>query len=166
MCSTFYNKHTSGMDCMKIYIGKFPIFGTLTSILTRLVWRNKAHEPVRYIKIDEQDTWSMDVTLAHIVYPLLLQLRLNKTGAPFVDMCDRPEHLIGTIPDPWEIDEFHHQAFDWVLTEMIYAFKSKTVEFAFDDVLQRDATDAHLEHYAKVDNGFRLFGRYYNNLWD
>lgn len=149
---------------MKIYIGKFPIFGTLTSILTRLVWRNKAHEPVRYIKIDKQDTWSMDVTLAHIVYPLLVQLRLNKTGAPFVDMCDRPEHLIGTIPDPWEIDEFHHQAFDWVLTEMIYAFKSKTVEF--DELSDSLALEALLEHNARVDNGFRLFGRYYNNLWD
>jgi len=82
----------------------------------------------QYVKIDTYDTWSMDVTLAHIVVPLLKQLRATTHGSPIVAYEDRPDHLIGTaLPDPssGDIDEFHHQAWYWALEEMLFAFESK-----------------------------------------
>ena len=32
------------------------------------------HPPIKYVKIDRWDTWSMDHTLAHIILPMLKQL--------------------------------------------------------------------------------------------
>lgn len=52
---------------MKVKIGKFPKRG-----LSRKL----------DVTIDGFDTWSLDHTLAHIIYPALLQLKANKHGVP------------------------------------------------------------------------------------
>lgn len=51
---------------MKIKIGGFP---------------KKGNRKID-IKIDNYDTWSMDHTLAMIIYPMLLQLKATKHGVP------------------------------------------------------------------------------------
>jgi hypothetical protein len=84
------------------------------------------------IRIDKQDTWSMDHTLAPIILPMLKQLKETKHGSPFVENDDVPEEL--RMPDGWyeseynkngETDEKFHERWDWVLKEMIYAFDCK-----------------------------------------
>jgi hypothetical protein len=47
-------------------------------------------------------------------------------------------------------------AWDWALTEMIFAFESK-----IDDDWFAQARDEE-----RIANGFRLFGKYYQSLWD
>ena len=112
------------------------------------------------VRIDKCDTWSMDHTLAHIVVPMLTQLRQQTHSAPLVCFGDRPQHLIGTVPDPakGETDEFHHDAWYWAMDEMLFAFESKLTEWTFDDLVFRDQE--------RISNCFRLFGKYYENLWD
>lgn len=145
------------------------------------------------VKIDKWDTWSMDHTLALIVHPMLIQLRDTTNGAPFIPFEDRPEHLIGTVPvrERGETDEFHHDAWQWALTEMIHAFDSKinddwqeqfwsgesdwSVEESDSDftkmvkgpnhTLECDM-DGMQKYQDRISNGFRLFGKYYENLWD
>ena len=83
------------------------------------------------VEIDPWDTWSMDNTLAHIVLPMLRQLKETKHGAPAVDMTDVPEHLrVNDVEsraywDKGETDEKFFERWDWALDEMIYAFDSK-----------------------------------------
>ena len=45
------------------------------------------------VRIDKWDTWSMDHTLAHIVLPMLVQLKESKHGAPYVYPEDVPTEL-------------------------------------------------------------------------
>ena len=68
----------------------------------------------QWVKIDAHDTWSMDCTLAHIIVPMLKQLKETTHGAPFVDMDERPEDLVGTFPNrsAGATDEFHFEAWD------------------------------------------------------
>ena len=49
------------------------------------------HPPIKYVKIDRWDTWSMDHTLAHIILPMLKQLDKEKHGAPYTNDEDVPE---------------------------------------------------------------------------
>jgi hypothetical protein len=58
---------------MKIKIGAYPKKGNRKKI---------------DIKIDGYDCWNLDNTLAHIIYPALIHLRLHKHGVPaeFVDV--------------------------------------------------------------------------------
>ena len=142
------------MECMRVRIGPYR--------------KNRAFN----IEIEPFDTWSMDHTLAHIILPMLKQLKETKHGAPNVDMTDVPQHLRVNDPESkafWttgETDEKWFERWDWVLDEMIYAFDCKAnkddVYMRFD-IEDRDAMDKEQE---RISNGFRLFGKYYENLWD
>jgi hypothetical protein len=136
------------------------------------------------IKIEPWDTWSMDHTLAHIVVPMLKQLRETKHGAPHVDDEDVPENLRSTSAPPkeneWDIDEFWFERWDYVIGEMLFAFESKLMDnwdaqfYKFEDAkdeplgikLVWSDHDGRMAYQKRMSNGFRLFGKYYEGLWD
>ncbi len=151
---------------------------------------------IRYVKIDPWDTWSMDHTLSDIILPMLRQLQTTKHGAPHVDDEDVPEHLRNeNAPkkeNDWDTDEFWHDRWDWVLAEMIWAFEQKVTDDAESQFFDHTAYDTgdtldvkqwcedvnnrvskikydeagHRAWQARKSNGLRLFGKYYEALWD
>jgi hypothetical protein len=148
------------------------------------------HPKINYVKIDKWDTWSMDYTLSHIIVPMLKQLKETKHGSPLVDDEDVPEglNLRSTEASPkeneWDIDDNHFKRWDWVLDEMIWAFEqnldydSENKFFDHSDVETKNHDIFGQIHKIKIDqeglkihhdrkkNGFRLFGKYYQGLWD
>jgi len=146
------------------------------------------HPKINYVKIDRWDTWSMDYTLSFIVVPMLKQLKETKHGAPFVDDEDVPEEFKSTSAPPkendYDTDENHFKRWDWALNEMIWAFEQNldtNSEDKFFDHEEWDPTEKDFNtslHKIKIDqvglkahqdrkaNGFRLFGKYYQGLWD
>jgi hypothetical protein len=146
------------------------------------------HPKINYVKIDRWDTWSMDYTLSHIVVPMLKQLKETKHGAPFVDDEDVPEELKSTSAPPkendYDTDENHFKRWDWVLDEMLWSFEQNldtNSEEKFFDHAEWDEKEKDFGknlHKIKIDqeglkihqdrkkNGFRLFGKYYQGLWD
>ena len=138
------------------------------NIFNRL-WFDERQQKIK-VHIDPWDTWSMAHTLAPIILPMLIQLKETKLGAPHVDDKDVPKHLRSTSAPPkendWDTDEFWFDRWDWVLDEMIYAFDCKANK---DDVFMRfDSTDQKgmKAEQKRISNGFRLFGKYYEALWD
>ena len=166
---------------------------------------DRIHPKIDYVKIDKWDTWSMDHTLAHIVLPMLKQLKATKHGSPLVDDEDVPEHLRSTAApakeNEWDIDDNHFKRWDWVMDEMIYAFEcqlddsweekywtgewGKTVWKESDHTYPNPVTGVMEKTYTmdndgnrecdwdglkleqtRINNGFRLFGKYYQGLWD
>jgi hypothetical protein len=142
---------------------------------------------IDYVKIDRWDTWSMDHTLANIILPMLKQLKEDKHGAPYVDDKDVPKELKSTSAPPkeneWDTDDNHFLRWDWVMDEMIWAFEQKTTDDAeskffehperiegekFEERIHRVKCDkVGLDAWQKRKaNGFRLFGKYYEGLWD
>jgi len=136
------------------------------------LWFDRRTGQKQRIHIDPWDTWSMDHTLAPIILPMLKQLKKTKHGAPQVDLEDVPKKLWPSKKELLEYtktgdtDPKFFERWDWVLDEMIYAFDCKAnkddVYMRFD-VEERDAMNAEQE---RISNGFRLFGKYYENLWD
>jgi hypothetical protein len=164
----------------------------LEPVCKMLQWiSERVHPRVEYVKLDRWDTWSMDHTLALITLPMLRQLQETKHGAPLVDDDDVPLSLKSTSAPPkaneWDTDDNHFLRWDYVLAEMIWAFEQKVSdddesEF-FDHSECGDVNDfikdptTHLskskvdwdglkQHQERKANGFRLFGKYYQNLWD
>jgi len=98
---------------MKIKIGKFPKGNTERKI---------------NIEIERFDTYSVDHTLAMIIYPMLLQLRENKQGVPN-EFCevggadyeqqDSFDFYKETYDECWKIGA---DRWDEVLDKMIWAF--------------------------------------------
>ena len=145
------------------------------------------HPRWTYIKIDRWDTWSMDHTLAEIVLPMLRQLQATKQGAPHTDDEDVPEYLRSHMAQPkeheWDTDSLHFMRWDWILAEMIWAFEQKVQDDAegqFFDHTPSNGLDPwdpeyvgpawdkenYIKWHDRKSNGFRLFGKYYENLWD
>ena len=91
-------------------------------------WYNQRQKRTVAITIDGYDTWSADHTLALIIHPLLLKIKENKKGSPFVDPEDVPEDLRPkTEPNDSNhyVDDTHHERWDWVLDQMIFpSFRS------------------------------------------
>ena len=136
------------------------------------------------VRIDHYDTWSMDHTLAHIVLPMLVQLHKTKHGAPWVDDEDVPEELRSTSAPPkkdeYDLDDFHFKRWDWVLDEMIWTFEQKARDdwqgdyYEYEDdssatfglKLVWEDREGQKAHQKRMSNGFRLFGKYYEAMWD
>ena len=161
-----------------------------------LNWIHDKKEQKIEVRIDPWDTWSMDHTLAHIVLPMLKQLKATKHGAPYVDPKECPPELqpkkqTKKQKDNGETDSTHFERWDWVLDEMIFAFESKlddSWEEQFEsgewDVQWKKLEDGNYQmvngpnhtrkhdwegrkaYQERISNGFRLFGKYYENLWD
>jgi hypothetical protein len=150
------------------------------------MWFDRRTQKVS-VKIDRWDTWSMDSTLAPIILPMLVQLKATKHGAPLVDDKDVPKELKSTSAEPkeneWDTDSNHFKRWDWVLDEMIFAFELKNRDHWEGDYYgpyiksedKRELFGGRFEWIDKkglaatqkrMSNGFRLFGRYFENLWD
>lgn len=93
-----------------------------------------------------------------------------------------------------DCDDFHFQRFDWVLDELIWTFTALhpdtdyednyhygTVDFLWQDIPDKPGFTTmvasprnnhrwdragHEAYQARVNNGLRLFGKYYQALWD
>lgn len=125
------------------------------------------------IHIDGYDIWSMDHTLSLIVLPMLLKIKEVKHGSPWIDDEDVPESIRSTsAPELTEeeknfgvSDAFLHDRWTWVLDEMIFAHESLNNDWQ-DEYYERKDYDGMRVVEERIANGFKLFGKYYQGLWD
>ena len=166
-----------------------------TVLAKLLTWIHSRQKRTIKVEINPWDTWSMDSTLALIVLPMLRQLMATKHGSPFVDDEDVPEHLRSTAApakeNEWDTDENHFLRWDWAMGEMIFAFECK-MDDSWEDQFRSGVHDLQWKQLEKgmsqiidgpnntyqcdyegmkvmetrIQNGFRLFGKYYQALWD
>ena len=131
------------------------------------------------VRVDPYDVWSMDNTLAYIIHPMLVELKKRKQGGPFVPDEEVPEHLRSTNAKPVrdnEVDEFYFDRWDWVLDEMIWTFKTLNEDWESQFYISSSKEDDYLsgtydaegrqKMQDRINNGLRLFGKYYQSLWD
>jgi len=152
-------------------------------------WINDKRDRTIKVRIDNYDTWSMDNTLAHIILPMLKQLKETKHGSPLVDDEDVPTRLRHGNPN--KDDNWVHYKWDYVLDEIIWAFEQElddswedqfhhgesNIEWVnipgteFSELRQKNKDywidgDGISKYNKRIDNGFRLFGKYYRGLWE
>ena len=136
------------------------------------------------VRIDNYDTWSMDDTLAHIIVPMLKQLKDTKHGVPHTDMEDVSENC--RVEDKENKIEWMMFRWHYVIDEMIWAFEQKTLDWEDQYTTKEDNKVCDYDamkgvdpeytytfdhegmktHHERMMNGFRLFGKYYESLWD
>jgi hypothetical protein len=150
------------------------------------IWFDRRTQKVS-VKIDRWDTWGMDHTLATIILPMLVQLKATKHGAPIVDDKDVPKELYMTKKEKAAFDKDgltdnkFFKRWDWILDEMIWAFEQKCRDNWESDYygewvedptktlggsFKNSDDEGRKAHQTRMSNGFRLFGKYYEALWD
>ena len=149
---------------MNIKIGKFP---------NHYFWHGWLYKLFGYspkqrvkIKIHKWDTWSMDHTLAPIILPMLVQLKATNHGYP-ADLTEKKwdsimDEMIWAFEqkcrDDWESDYYEYRELG--LEEEGKADNQFGLKLVWED---REGQKAHQK---RMTNGFKLFGKYYENLWD
>ena len=122
------------------------------------------------VKIDEWDTWNMDETMAHIILPMLKQLRKKKHSYPsslpneaaWNDIVDKMIFSFSSKLNDWE-DQFHSGVQDIVWVDNKDGTSS--MEKGPNDTYKIDV-EGMKAYQSRIDEGFLLFGKYYENLWD
>ena len=129
---------------MQVKIGKYPTHRFYHNWLYD--WFGYSPKQKTSVKIHKYDTWSMDHTLAPIILPMLVQLKET------------------THSHPADLTE---QEWDEILDEMIWAFEQKCRDDWMEDYdYNKWDSEGAKAHQERMSNGFRLFGTYYENLWD
>ena len=153
---------------MRVKIGKYP---------THRFYHNFLYDKFGYaptqnveVKIDEWDTWNMDETMAHIILPMLKQLRKKKHSYPsslpneaaWNDIVDKMIFSFSSKLNDWE-DQFHSgvQDIEWVDNKD----GTSSMEKGPNDTYKIDV-EGMKAYQSRIDEGFLLFGKYYENLWD
>ena len=148
---------------------------------------NKKSRKVK-IHIDDYDVWDASYTMALIIHPILVKLKEDKQGIPFVDNEDVPEELR-------DEKDYGEKKWDYVLDEMIFAFEKLSMADWEDEFRSGDLDMQFIESDIKIggektfqwvegpnstyevdqegidktreriENGLKLFGKYYMDLW-
>lgn len=154
--------------------------------------RSFINRDIKYIHIDPWDAWSLEHTLSPIILPILQELKRVKHGAPFIADEDVPKNLrVGAKgtgdSDVHKLfednDNTFFERYDYILDEMIWTFTQLSMddheapfydhtESSKEPDLNKSVRKLKVDrvglkkHNARIDNGLRLFGRYYRHLWD
>ena len=136
-------------------------------------WVQEHKKRRTWVHIDNYDVWSMDHTLALIIHPLLLRLKTQKHG-----------YARKGLKNKWDWDNYAEARYSWMLDELIWTFEQLADE---DDGESQfyDHTESNKEkdfaksmkklrvdragleaHQKRIENGLRLFGKYFRTLWD
>lgn len=168
---------------------------SIKPIASFLTWMYDRKQRKVKIHIDGYDVWNADHTLALIIVPVLKKLKEQKHGTSSVDDKDVPPHLRSTAATPLteeekntgHVDNLWEARWDWVLDEMIWAFEQHAspnweeqyYSGEMDWVLDKTEGYTHgpnhtfkvdrkgvQMHRKRMENGRRLFAKYYEALWD
>jgi hypothetical protein len=151
-------------------IGEKLAYSWVNDLLNWVYEHNPFRKPAEIIHIDHWDTWSMDHTLAPIILKMLKKFKENLHGAPNVDDSDVPDSIKSMnaprVKELYDTDEFYFKRWDYVIDEMIWSFE----HIVNDDwehmvLVQFNDPESYKFMQDRVDNGLRLFGKYFRNLW-
>lgn len=127
------------------------------------------------VTIHDYDVWSMDSTLAHIILPMLKLLKEKQHGHPSelteAEWNDILDEMIWAfeqkLDDGWEHQYTIQQGeIDWdhhTKGEIVEGMEVHPIVWKKEHIVDWDARNLH---QARMTNGFKLFGQWYESLWD
>lgn len=125
------------------------------------------------IKLHKYDTWAMDDTLSLIILPMLKQLHVTSHSMPHIDDADVPVELRAcNAPsvDDGDLDSHFEDRGNWLFNELIWTFEQLQHDYPWEDQYFANSKVIDLaglkSHQDRIANGLRLFGVYYQTLWD
>jgi hypothetical protein len=115
---------------------------------------------VTRVEIEPHDTWSMDHTLAMIIHPMLVQLKETTHGYPNQLTEERWNEILDEMI--WAFDQKNKDNWE----EQFYGPYKENPDEPLRGHFEWIDYDGMRKHQERMTAGFKLFGEYYENLWD
>lgn len=120
------------------------------------------------IKIHGYDTWNADHTMALIIHPILLRMKKDKQGIPYVKDEDLPDDLI-KITSSDDLSNLGNMTrrWDYILDSMIWSFEQIISDGEWEEQFHKNGFDkeGYIKYSDRISHGLVLFGKYYQALW-
>ena len=134
---------------MKVYIGKFPKIGWLK----KLLGLNKDKPRPVKIVIDVQDTWNLDRTLAPVLAESLRKFKEHNNGYPDGLTMDIWNQYLDQMIEAFDLIYNGEEITDSLIIETRKGWTSN------------DYRIAETTRWKRINEGLRLFAKYYSHLW-
>lgn len=126
-------------------------------------WIESKRKDTVKAKLDHWDHFDAYTVIAAAALPLLKAMREDMRGSAIVDEEDVPEAVTAHLTE----DEKIHARWEWVVDEIIWALEQVQPNYDWEEQYYDIDKSYELreEHQKQMANGFRLFGKYFMNLW-
>lgn len=161
--------------------GSFEKDSNKESLLSKFFqWLHTKRKQKIQVKIDPWDTWSLDCTLSYIILASLKEFKKDLHSYPSLIDHKNSSYIHAVNFDDSDKDA-GMKIWVEILDKMIYSFDEKINETnkpepefisegkrIFDyEIKDKEQWYKDLEEYeTKVQEGFELFGKYFQNLWN
>ncbi len=137
-------------------------------------WMDKLKNKM-FIRLNKADSWNADVTIAILAYPIVKQLFNTNHGYFIVYDVDVPNELKNG--DDFTLTN-NGDKYNYVMGEILFALDKCRGDWEDEFYLMSNDDsevwkenvkfdeDGHKKTSERINNGLRLFGKYYRCLWD
>jgi len=105
------------------------------------------------VQVEDWDTWNVDITLSHIIAPLLRKYKEQNHGYPSTLDKEKWDNMLDSMIYSFEFKSTHTDVLDSCLDSCVNNHSGDTCKKCMEDT------------QAKVSGGFLLFGMYFEHLW-
>lgn len=126
-------------------------------------WIESKRKDTVNVKLDKWDHFDAYTVIAAVTLPLLKAMQSDWRGSPMIDYGDVPESVTKDLNE----DEAIHARWEYVLGEMVWAMEQIQPNYDWEEQYY-DNDDMYTKrqaHEERMAEGFRLFGKYFMNLW-
>lgn len=126
-------------------------------------WIESKQKDTVKVKLDKWDHFDAYTVIAAMTLPLLKAMQSDWRGSPMIDYGDVPESVTKDLNE----DEAIHARWEYVLGEIVWAMEQVQPNYDWEEQYF-DNDDLYFKrqaHEERMAEGFRLFGKYFMNLW-
>lgn len=138
-------------------------FARIKPLVRLFEWIDSKRKDTVKVRLDKWDHFDAYMVIAAMVAPLLKAMQEDHRGSPMVDANDVPSYVTKGMDEQDAI----HVRWGYVLEEIIWAMEQVRPNFNWEEQYY-DNDELYVKrdkHEARMAEGFRLFGKYFMNLW-
>lgn len=124
------------------------------------------------IQIDGWDTWNADHTMALVISAVMNEYAKQEQVSFGHDLWDVPEFLHPADGKQFkknhDVDEQYWDRCNWIVNEITWTFNELTGDDPWWprwETKEQFEDDSYIERVDRMQNGLRLFGKYYAGFW-
>lgn len=137
-------------------------FARINPLVRLFEWIDSKRKDTVKVSLNKYDHFDACTVIAAATLPLLKAMQDDWRGSPLIDAEDVPAYVTKGMDEQDAI----HARWGYVLEEMIWAMTQVQPNHDWEaPYYEMNSAKPRNDHEARMQEGFRLFGKYFTSLW-